>query len=272
MFDHQLISRLLESEQVLRLKRPDGDKFRQFENVPQVIEGIMDQWSAYMLWSYDYLVQILGDISIKVTEQSSVDEKKYVVGLSDFITHLKTYHEGAVYYSNFSDHKSTILYDQYKVPGYFDNWYKKLPKEEQVASLSWIYIGTRNSFTSLHQDVLMSSAWNAVFEGQKLWVFYPPEQRDYLYQGQVNPFNPDLGRFPKFVHARPQVCLQQPGEIVYTPSGWWHAVLNTKAGFALTENFINESNIVHVKNELIVQQAWDALDKLERLKRSAVQS
>lgn len=31
-----------------------------------------------------------------------------------------------------------------------------------------------------------------------------------------------------------------PGETVFTPRGWWHAVLNEEGGVSLTENFINE--------------------------------
>jgi hypothetical protein len=43
------------------------------------------------------------------------------------------------------------------------------------------------------------------------------------------------------------VCVQNPGDIIFTPSGWYHAVCNLEMGVSLTENFINSSNIELVK-------------------------
>ena len=44
--------------------------------------------------------------------------------------------------------------------------------------------------------------------------------------------------------ARPLQCVQNPGEIVFVPSGYWHAVLNTAPSVAVTENFASEVNIL----------------------------
>jgi oxalate decarboxylase/phosphoglucose isomerase-like protein (cupin superfamily) len=37
-------------------------------------------------------------------------------------------------------------------------------------------------------------------------------------------------------------CVQRPGDIIFTPSNWWHQVRNDTCTLALTENFINETN------------------------------
>jgi oxalate decarboxylase/phosphoglucose isomerase-like protein (cupin superfamily) len=40
--------------------------------------------------------------------------------------------------------------------------------------------------------------------------------------------------------------VQRPGDIIYTPSNWWHQVRNETCTLALTENFINETNGQHL--------------------------
>jgi len=81
-----------------------------------------------------------------------------------------------------------------------------------------------------------------LFVGEKVWRFYPPHQTSHVYAGEVNAFRPDPDRFPLFSEAEGVSCVQGPGDIVFTPSNWWHQVRNETCTLALTENFINETN------------------------------
>ena len=45
-------------------------------------------------------------------------------------------------------------------------------------------------------------------------------------------------------------CIQKPGEIIFVPSMWFHAVLNVKASIAVTQNYCSRTNINQVYNSM----------------------
>ena len=42
------------------------------------------------------------------------------------------------------------------------------------------------------------------------------------------------------VKKMPLQCVLGPGELIYVPSGWWHAVKNLGDNVAYTQNFVDE--------------------------------
>jgi histone arginine demethylase JMJD6 len=212
---------------------------------PFLMSGLMDHWKARNLWTLDFFAFKYGDTVVNVERVNQpVEQRK--IKLSKYINYIQTTDDQNPYYLRdwqFHLQYPELLQD-YETPVHFENWFQKLPNGSVPR---WIYIGSKNTGSNLHQDLLMTSAWNAVFCGKKCWLIYPPDQEDYLYFGDVDAFHPDLERYPLFSKAKPLVCLQSPGEILFMPSGWWHQVVNEEACISITENFVNESNYGLVK-------------------------
>ncbi len=104
-----------------------------------------------------------------------------------------------------------------------------------VNPLASIWIGTKTRIAP-HNDLPLNIA--CVAAGRRRFTLFPPDQIENLYVGpiEVTPAGrpislvdvarPDLERFPKFANAMAaahQADLE-PGDAIFIPSMWWHAV------------------------------------------------
>jgi histone arginine demethylase JMJD6 len=240
------IAQLLQNPFVERSQGLDKETFNErfgFPAQPVVITDMTNAWEAKQKWNFEFFKNRFGTITGNAERTQNGQKESAVFTIADYVDYMTTTDDESPFYlRNTQFHLGTELKDDYQVPEYFDCWYANSTQGKARYALSWIFMGAANTFSKLHLDIWDSSAWNAVLSGKKLWVFYDESQAEYLYDGQVNPFEPDFEKFPNFVHARPLVCVQGAGDVVFTPSGWWHAVMNVEAGISITENFINETN------------------------------
>jgi len=98
-----------------------------------------------------------------------------------------------------------------------------------------IWIGNR-IHVSTHYDLMENVG--LVMTGRRRFTVFPPEQLANLYCGPFDPTPagtpvslvnlscPDLERFPRFAEAmeHAQSALLEPGDAIYLPFHWWHAV------------------------------------------------
>ena len=87
-----------------------------------------------------------------------------------------------------------------------------------------------------HYDLMENIA--VVVAGRRRFTLFPPDQVANLYMGpyeltpagtpvsMVDPDAPDLDRYPRFAEAlaHAEVAELEPGDALYIPFHWWHAV------------------------------------------------
>ena len=94
------------------------------------------------------------------------------------------------------------------------------------------WLGPGNNFTPLHFDA--SDNFLAQIRGRKQVILCPPREIARLYPfpfsyaanhfSQVNVLSPDLTRFPAWAHADRALLELGPGDMLFIPVYWWHAV------------------------------------------------
>lgn len=217
---------------------------------PVVFSDIIPGWKAAEKWSLPFFKTSFGTCSI--IAEKIVNGKYFYKNftLSDFIEYAYEPPEERPFHARTTIHLTNGLINDYDGEVFFPCWYKQWHRERtpdvKKIELSDIFIGPKSSYSHLHIDIWGTSFWNALFEGKKLWLFFDKEQVTDLYDGLVDPFNPDFEKYPRFSNIKPTVWVQEPGELIYCPGNVYHAVYAMETCLALSENFIDSTNYMFV--------------------------
>jgi len=142
----------------------------------------------------------------------------------------------------------------------------------------WLVIGPRGSGSHFHYDPLGTAAWNVLLQGKKLWCFCEPSEDPvdvppgtcalhevgvrtiYETPGALQWFRKNIITKHLLRNSHTETTkklywiLQNEGDIIFVPHGWWHCVLNLADSVAYTQNFVNHNNIKSAMQELQIHQ------------------
>ncbi len=118
------------------------------------------------------------------------------------------------------------------LPGFAEENASPLPPAATVPRL-WFGNAVR---VATHYDLMENVG--VVIAGRRRFTLFPPDQLPNLYMGPLEPTPagtpvslvdaaaPDLDRFPRFTEAlaAAEAAVLEPGDALYIPFHWWHAV------------------------------------------------
>jgi lysine-specific demethylase 8 len=104
-----------------------------------------------------------------------------------------------------------------------------------------LWIAPRATTSSLHHDGDYDNL-NLQISGRKLFLLIPPPRHLALHaygsaESPINPFVPDLTRFPRFAAADPVEATLAPGDVLFIPKYWWHCVYAVEPSVNLSTHF-----------------------------------
>ncbi|CAA7034985.1 unnamed protein product [Microthlaspi erraticum] len=182
-------------------------------------------------------------------EDSGKDDKKNsVLYLKDW-HFVKEYTDYTAYQTPplFSDDWLNMYLDSYQMHEDRDHF----QKYDQIACSDYrfVYMGGKGSWTPLHADVFRSYSWSANVCGRKRWLLLPPPQSHLVYDRYMknciyNIFEEvNETKFPGFKETTWLECIQEPGDVIFVPSGWHHQVHNLEDTVSINHNWLNAYNL-----------------------------
>lgn len=234
-----------------RLSRSDFIGIYEEQYIPCVISDIPrhEKWDAFMSWNFPRL-RDFDERYFKVGEDD--DGYKVKVRMKYFLKYLSKNEDDSPLYifdSNFdTDSVSNVILNEYKIPSYFQEDLFHLVGEKRRPPYRWFLVGPKRSGTCVHIDPLGTSAWNTLLQGRKRWVLFPPRTSKSIVKGtELIKRGEDDEAVHYFVDILPRIIakhghevkiyefIQNAGDTVFVPGGWWHAVLNLDDTIAITQ-------------------------------------
>lgn len=197
-------------------------------DAPLILSGAASEWPA-AAWTPESLAERRGDQPVALYAFTLRDAIPATLG--EFVAHLN----GEP--TRLADHRDLYLAWDARLLGSLG-----LKSSYDFRSLfggRWgkqhtaFWMGGAGAHTPLHTD-LDAPNLHAVVHGRKRFVLFSPSETRFLYPTNIYEFGsrfsavdtrtPNAGRHPLAARARGYVASLEPGDVLYIPPGWWHAV------------------------------------------------
>jgi hypothetical protein len=224
-----------------------------FRNKPVVITDGASQWRATNVWSPSYLRSLFPDREVFLVHHRQ--------GIFDYNDNAAT-GKAEVLKTSFDKAVDLILTEsgnvhylaQTNIMGVFP---ELLPDMQRPYLLSRvkraletnIWFGAKGCKTPLHYDYDKENFLVQIM-GRKRVTLFSPRDSEFLYPAigdshphcsRVNVFSPDMSAFPLYERAKSRQLLFEigPGNILYIPQGWWHAIESLDVSISINTWWIN---------------------------------
>lgn len=92
----------------------------------------------------------------------------------------------------------------------------------------FLLIGEEGTSMFFHKDGTAASSWQVQLVGKKRWTLCPNSESQLLHT-ELDTYNPDYSKFPRFAQAACGQVTVSPGELLYYPAYWWHHTLQLES-------------------------------------------
>lgn len=193
---------------------------------PVLLKGLANLQPAGKKWTIDWFKETMGELDIAVFDNN---EKKHVYSTTvnpDFKMKFADFLDIIT-----KDEPSSIRMFRY-------NLYKQVPALKKdfscpsfirkgiMKSFGFMFLGGKDTDVRLHYDVDYSNVLLTQIHGSKRVILYGPDQSKFLYKVPYNTHSlADVKNYqdwPALQYAKGYEIIQEPGDGLFMPSGYWH--------------------------------------------------
>ncbi|KAF8544321.1 hypothetical protein BDD12DRAFT_724243 [Trichophaea hybrida] len=237
------VSNIPPQNQIQRFPDISTEEFNtKYSSAPFILSSPVKSWRGFKEWTYKSLISKYGNIKFRA---ESVEWR-----LGDYVAYMENQCDESPLYlfdRGFVEKTNGEMETGFTTPRCFGKDFFEVLGDDRPDH-RWMILGPERSGSTFHKDPNATSAWNAVIEGQKYWIMFPPDLTPpgvFVSDDQSEVTSPLsiaewLVGFHKLARQMPG-CIEgicKAGEILHVPSGWWHLVVNTSPTLALTQNFV----------------------------------
>ena len=157
----------------------------------------------------------------------------------------------------------------YARPNWFDSrWFNK----GHWGSATELFIGgPGGKFPYVHLDYFHLNAWITQLYGEKRFTVFPQGQEKLLYprdddpwRSDINIFEPDFQKYPKYREATPIHFVVKAGETLFIPFGTWHTAYSITPTISVAFDQLNDKNYMD-----FLRDVWSFKKKESKIKAIA---
>lgn len=232
---------------------------------PLVIRKATETWPALQKWTFDYLKEVVGDVTVPLYDSSKADPSKPInasaaeMKFADYIDLIQTKPTDLRIFLFDPIKYAPKLLDDYRSPsdlmgGFLDRY----PN---------MFFGGAGSVTFLHYDIDLAHIFHTHFNGRKHVMLFDYKWRERLY---CLPFatyaledydieNPDFSKFPALDGIEGQQTILEHGDTLFMPTGYWHWMKYLTGSFSISLRAWDKSWAIkaHSLYNLTVQRKFD---------------
>lgn len=228
------------------------------KNIPVVLVDLAAEWPAIHKWTWDFLRDGYGNLTIPVFTNDYHEpgknymEAKKFMSFGEYLTLIQTKPtDYRMFLYNIFQHAPELMSD-FSIPEIMDGFMDKFP---------FMFFGGQGSTVSLHYDIDCSCVFHTHFQTEKRCILFAPDQSRLLYKlpftvhSYADILQPDYNAFPALQHVKGYEITLQHGETLFMPARYWHFMHYLKGGYSLSLR-ANPSPLMKVKGAMNIARHY----------------
>jgi len=220
-------------EQIDVIEMPSKQEF--FEKYwltmrPVVIKNFTNDWDKNV-WSFEYMrnnfnntdIEVMGNRDSEEEYELHMNNHKQKIKLHDLLDYFLSTDETNNLYITANNRLIEKLPELYKAIGALPEFIKRPPND----GASFLWMGSKGSYTTMHQDVM--GLVNVQIVGSKKWKIVSILDTPRVYNhvtifSQLTNKNIDFEKFPLMKDVKIIETTVNEGDAIFMPFCWWHTV------------------------------------------------